>query len=137
MQLIWMIMTSSMQRESDWASTYKYKHGRSEHRVNLALISSFTYNVTRLLTNCLRRTFVGHRPFSHIPLRIWKQMEQLVCYMDETTDFKARYDVVLGKVNKLLKVEEEKKSNVRHRRRLGPKVISRRRELSYDYIQYE
>ena len=63
MQLVWMIMTLSTQFEKDWVSTHKYKYDRSECRVNLALISSFTYDVTRLLTNCLRQTSVGHEPF--------------------------------------------------------------------------
>ena len=43
-------------------------------------------------------------------------MEQLFCCMDEATGLESKCDVVLGKVNKLLEVDEEKKSNVRHRR---------------------
>ena len=83
--------------------------------MNWALISSFTYDVTILSTNCLRRTFVGHEPFFHIPNSYFD--------MDEATGLKAKCDVVIGNDNKLLESEEEKKSNVRHRRRLGPKVI--------------
>ena len=98
MQLVLMSMTLWTQRERNWVSTYEYKHGRSERRVNRALISSFTYDVTILSTNCLRWTFVGHEPFFHIPNSRF--------VMDEATSLKAKCDVVLGKVNKLLEAEE-------------------------------
>ena len=46
---------------------------------------------------------MGHEPFFHIPNSCFD--------MDEETGHKAKCGVVLGKNNKLLEAEEEKKSN--------------------------